>query len=178
MTSYPSAEVLAQEGPLALEAFGEMVTGFSTVRRVVSGALTATSITWSLPFAAGAVCATAADLAAGRCQHRRAAQVPKGRRLRDVQGAAQQARLILHSADATNSTPTPGRVYGTLTPPPRCRGLPRRARAYCHLRRLLSSVGNTVVLSQHAGREHARRRFTAVTGDPSDARGSSSQASQ
>lgn len=39
MTSYPSAEVLAQEGPLALEAFGEMVTGFSTVRRVVSGAL-------------------------------------------------------------------------------------------------------------------------------------------
>lgn len=39
MTSYPSAEVLAQEGPAALEAFAEMVTGFSTVRRVVSGAL-------------------------------------------------------------------------------------------------------------------------------------------
>ncbi|MCH8560650.1 MULTISPECIES: inositol monophosphatase family protein [unclassified Nesterenkonia] len=39
MTSYPSAEVLAQEGPLALEAFAEMVTSFSTVRRVVSGAL-------------------------------------------------------------------------------------------------------------------------------------------
>lgn len=39
MTSYPSAEVLAQEGTLALEAFGEMVTSFSTVRRVVSGAL-------------------------------------------------------------------------------------------------------------------------------------------
>lgn len=39
MTSYPSAEVLAREGAAALEAFGEMVTGFSTVRRVVSGAL-------------------------------------------------------------------------------------------------------------------------------------------
>lgn len=39
MTSYPSAEVLAQEGPLALEAFGEMISSFSTVRRVVSGAL-------------------------------------------------------------------------------------------------------------------------------------------
>ena len=39
MTSYPSAEVLAQEGALALEAFGEMVTSFATVRRVVSGAL-------------------------------------------------------------------------------------------------------------------------------------------
>lgn len=39
MTSYPSAEVLAQEGSAALEAFAEMVSTFSTVRRVVSGAL-------------------------------------------------------------------------------------------------------------------------------------------
>jgi len=39
MTSYPSAEVIVQEGTLALEAFGEMVSTFSTVRRVVSGAL-------------------------------------------------------------------------------------------------------------------------------------------
>ncbi|MGJ9426824.1 inositol monophosphatase family protein [Nesterenkonia halotolerans] len=39
MTSYPSAEVLTQEGSAALEAFAEMVSTFSTVRRVVSGAL-------------------------------------------------------------------------------------------------------------------------------------------
>nr|WP_255316868.1 inositol monophosphatase family protein [Nesterenkonia sp. Act20] len=39
MTSYPSAEVLAQEGAASLEAFAEMVSTFATVRRVVSGAL-------------------------------------------------------------------------------------------------------------------------------------------
>ncbi|GAA1139292.1 inositol monophosphatase family protein [Nesterenkonia lutea] len=39
MTSYPSAEVLAQEGRLALDTFAEMVSIYSTVRRVVSGAL-------------------------------------------------------------------------------------------------------------------------------------------
>ena len=38
------------------------VPGTASGHDVVSGALTATSITWSLPFAAGAVCATAADL--------------------------------------------------------------------------------------------------------------------
>jgi len=39
------------------------IPGMASGHDVVSGALTATSITWSLPFAAGAVCATAADLA-------------------------------------------------------------------------------------------------------------------
>jgi D-alanyl-D-alanine carboxypeptidase len=38
------------------------VPGIASGHDVVSGALTATSITWSLPFAGGAVCATAADL--------------------------------------------------------------------------------------------------------------------
>jgi D-alanyl-D-alanine carboxypeptidase len=38
------------------------IPGMASGHDVVSGALTATSITWSLPFAAGAVCATAADL--------------------------------------------------------------------------------------------------------------------
>lgn len=39
VTSYPSAEALETEGAAALESFGTAVTTFSTVRRLVSGAL-------------------------------------------------------------------------------------------------------------------------------------------
>ncbi|GAB3190678.1 inositol monophosphatase family protein [Nesterenkonia suensis] len=39
VTSYPSAEALEIDGPAALETFAETVRTFSTVRRVVSGAL-------------------------------------------------------------------------------------------------------------------------------------------
>lgn len=39
VTSFPSAERLAQHGQEALEAFGTLVTTYSTVRRLVSGAL-------------------------------------------------------------------------------------------------------------------------------------------
>jgi len=39
VTSYPSAEVLAASGAQALDSFAELVRTYSTVRRVVSGAL-------------------------------------------------------------------------------------------------------------------------------------------
>lgn len=39
VTSFPSAEMLAAHGTAALEAFGQLVTTYSTVRRLVSGAL-------------------------------------------------------------------------------------------------------------------------------------------
>ena len=39
MTDYPSAEALALDGPAALEAFGELVGTYATVRRKVSAAL-------------------------------------------------------------------------------------------------------------------------------------------
>lgn len=39
VTSFPSAEMLQRHGSRALEAFGEFVTTYSTVRRLVSGAL-------------------------------------------------------------------------------------------------------------------------------------------
>ena len=39
VTSYPSAEVIASHGEQALRTFGELVRTYSTVRRVVSGAL-------------------------------------------------------------------------------------------------------------------------------------------
>ncbi len=38
LTDYPSAEAIAEDGPLALEAFGDLVTTFATVRRPVSSA--------------------------------------------------------------------------------------------------------------------------------------------
>ena len=39
VTSYPSAEVIASRGEDSLRAFGELVSTYATVRRVVSGAL-------------------------------------------------------------------------------------------------------------------------------------------
>ena len=39
VTSYPSAEVIARRGSAALATFGELVSTYATVRRVVSGAL-------------------------------------------------------------------------------------------------------------------------------------------
>ncbi len=39
VTSFPSAEMLQARGPAALEQFGEFVTTYSTVRRLISGAL-------------------------------------------------------------------------------------------------------------------------------------------
>lgn len=39
VTSFPSAEMVERHGSAALEAFGELVSTYSTVRRLVSGAL-------------------------------------------------------------------------------------------------------------------------------------------
>lgn len=49
VTSYPSAEALAVDGPVALERFGRLVDSYATVRRTVSGALELayTAIGWA-----------------------------------------------------------------------------------------------------------------------------------
>lgn len=49
VTSYPSAEALAVDGPAALERFGRLVDTYATVRRTVSGALELayTAIGWA-----------------------------------------------------------------------------------------------------------------------------------
>lgn len=49
VTSYPSAEALAVDGPAALERFGRLVDSHATVRRTVSGALELayTAIGWA-----------------------------------------------------------------------------------------------------------------------------------
>ncbi|WMY79520.1 inositol monophosphatase family protein [Citricoccus sp. I39-566] len=49
VTSYPSAEALAVDGPAALERFGRLVDAYATVRRTVSGALELayTAIGWA-----------------------------------------------------------------------------------------------------------------------------------
>lgn len=49
VTSYPSAEALAVDGPEALERFGRLVDAYATVRRTVSGALELayTAIGWA-----------------------------------------------------------------------------------------------------------------------------------
>ncbi|MGM7669552.1 inositol monophosphatase family protein [Microbacterium sp. A93] len=49
VTSYPSAEALTVDGPVALERFGRLVDSYATVRRTVSGALELayTAIGWA-----------------------------------------------------------------------------------------------------------------------------------
>ncbi|MEW1981007.1 inositol monophosphatase [Citricoccus sp. NPDC079358] len=49
VTSYPSAEALDLDGPVALERFGRLVDSYATVRRTVSGALELafTAIGWA-----------------------------------------------------------------------------------------------------------------------------------
>ncbi|WP_010145228.1 inositol monophosphatase family protein [Citricoccus sp. CH26A] len=49
VTSYPSAEALDVDGPVALERFGRLVDAYATVRRTVSGALELayTAIGWA-----------------------------------------------------------------------------------------------------------------------------------
>ncbi|NUL48437.1 inositol monophosphatase [Cellulosimicrobium funkei] len=49
VTSYPSAEALAVDGPAALDRFGRLVDAYATVRRTVSGALELayTAIGWA-----------------------------------------------------------------------------------------------------------------------------------
>jgi myo-inositol-1(or 4)-monophosphatase len=49
VTSYPSAEALALDGPVALDRFGRLVDTYATVRRTVSGALELayTAIGWA-----------------------------------------------------------------------------------------------------------------------------------
>ncbi|GAA1116144.1 inositol monophosphatase [Citricoccus alkalitolerans] len=49
VTSYPSAEALELDGPVALERFGRLVDSYATVRRTVSGALELafTAIGWA-----------------------------------------------------------------------------------------------------------------------------------
>lgn len=49
VTSYPSAEALGIDGPVALERFGRLVDAYATVRRTVSGALELayTAIGWA-----------------------------------------------------------------------------------------------------------------------------------
>lgn len=72
VTSYPSAEVLADRGDAALQAFARLVSTYATVRRVVSGALELCHAAAGWADAAAGVDAHPWDVAAAQLILRRA----------------------------------------------------------------------------------------------------------
>lgn len=72
VTSFPSAEVLAREGEDALAQFGELVTTYSTVRRVISGALELCHVAAGWADIAAGTSTKPWDVAAGQLVLRRA----------------------------------------------------------------------------------------------------------